>query len=235
MKNIKTAVLTIIGLFLFAQSPSAMEKADLIYSGGITGSPLSIIDELPLGHAGIFGGTVKENGRIVSIIYDCVPNYFKPGGVRKVKWKEFTHHFKYPMYGNRTTRIRPTARQRDIIIQAAISKLGRSYSDSHMSQKGPVDFDCVGYAEYAYETAGLNPTPDALETGAGWPLTPAEQFENTVVNQVIPPPSLTAAPKSAAGDMDLANKRVRLGILMNSSGDISVGFTDSEILPVSVE
>jgi hypothetical protein len=60
--------------------------------------------------------------------------------------------------------------------------MGHHYSDTHFSQKGPADFDCVGYTEAAYEAAGLNPTPDEYETGWGWPLTPSEQFDFTVSN-----------------------------------------------------
>jgi hypothetical protein len=59
---------------------------------------------------------------------------------------------------------------------------GLRYSTTHFKQKGPYEYDCVGYAEYLYEQAGLNPTEDKRETGPGWPLTPWEQFEATNSN-----------------------------------------------------
>jgi len=161
-----------------------MEKGDLIYTGGIFGVPQDWIGDMPVGHAGIFGGTEVRGGKMVVVIYDCVPDNFKPiGGVRKVfSFTNFTHHNMYAFYGNRVSGVRPTEAQRERIIKAAAAKIGHHYSDSHFSQKGPEDFDCVGYTEYAYEAAGLNPTPDDQETGWGWPLTPAEQYAATTAN-----------------------------------------------------
>lgn len=63
-----------------------------------------------------------------------------------------------------------------------MGKKGLTYSDTHGSQKGPLKFDCVGYTEYLYEAAGLNPTDNSYETGWGWPLTPWEQFIATKPN-----------------------------------------------------
>lgn len=174
-----------------AEAPAArlsdvngMEKGDLIYTGGIFGIPQGWIKETPVGHAGIYAGTEVKDGKIVVVIYDCVPDNFKPyGGVRKIfSFYNFTHHTMYAFYGNRVSKTRPTPAQRDLIIKAAEAKVGSHYSDTHFSQKGPVEFDCVGYTEYAYEAAGLNPTPNDQETGWGWPLTPAEQFAATVAN-----------------------------------------------------
>lgn len=172
-----------------------MEKGDLIYTGGIFGIPQGWIKETPVGHAGLYGGTEVKDGKIVVVIYDCVPDNFKPyGGVRKIySFYNFTHHTMYAFYGNRVTKTRPTPAQRDLIIKAARAKLGHHYSDTHFSQKGPEDFDCVGYTEYAYEAAGLNPTPNNQETGWGWPLTPAEQFAATVPNSHASKTSLQAA------------------------------------------
>ena len=166
-------------------SSSGMEKGDLIYTGGWTGIPQSWVNELPVGHAGLFGGADVRNGIITITIYDCQPDDFKPvGGVRKTfSWGDFTQQHKYPFYGNRTSSVRPTRAQRKLIIKAAIAKLGWRYNSTHIDPKGPDTFDCVGYTEYAYEAAGLNPTPDNQETGLGWPLTPAEQFAATVPNQ----------------------------------------------------
>lgn len=163
---------------------NGMEKGDLIYTGGIFGIPQGWVGDLTVGHAGLYGGTEVKDGKIVMVIYDCVPDNFKPvGGVRKIfSYTNFTHQNRYPFFGNRTTKPKPTAAQRDRIIAAAAAKVGHHYSDSHFTQKGPEDFDCVGYTEYAYEAAGLNPTPDNMETGWGWPLTPAEQLFATTAN-----------------------------------------------------
>lgn len=179
-----------------------MERGDLIFTGGIFGVPQPIVGDLPIGHAGLFGGTETSGGKVVVVIYDCVPDSFKPyGGVRKIfSFTNFTHQNNYAFYGNRVSRLRPTAYQREQIIKAAIAKVGHHYSDSHFAQKGPEDFDCVGYTEYAYESAGLNPTPNKEETGWGWPLTPAEQFAATTANpraaaaavQPLIPPAGTA-------------------------------------------
>jgi hypothetical protein len=160
-----------------------IEKADLIYTGGKIGTMGSWgTGDLPIGHSGIFAGTEIKNGRINVIIADCVLNDKVPGGVRNIySWKNFTNQFRYPYYGNRTTQPKPTAAQRNKIVEIALAmgKRGLKYDDTHLSQKGPVKFDCVGYTEYVYEQAGLNPTPDSFETGLGWPLTPWEQFEAT--------------------------------------------------------
>ena len=157
-----------------------IEKADLIYTGGITGTISGWFSpDLPIGHAGLFVGTEVKDGKIKVVIADCVPDNFKPGGVRNIdSWSNFTHHFMYPYYGNRTTARKPTAAQRERIAQLGIAmgKKGLHYSDTHFSQKGPKDFDCVGYTEYLYEAVGLNPTENSYETGTGWPLTPWEQF-----------------------------------------------------------
>ncbi|HCC47221.1 MAG TPA: hypothetical protein DEQ38_03765 [Elusimicrobia bacterium] len=157
-----------------------IEQADLIFTGGITGTISGWVSpDLPIGHAGLFVGTEIKNGKISVVIADCVPDNFKPGGVRNIdSWNNFTHHFMYPYYGNRTTPVKPTAAQRERIARLAIEmgKRGLTYSDTHGSQKGPVKFDCVGYTEFLYEAVGLNPTENSYETGWGWPLTPWEQF-----------------------------------------------------------
>ncbi|PKM98705.1 MAG: hypothetical protein CVU79_02280 [Elusimicrobia bacterium HGW-Elusimicrobia-3] len=157
-----------------------IEKADLIYTGGITGSISGWFSpDLPVGHAGLFVGTEVKDGKIKLLIADCVPDNFKPGGVRNIdSWYNFTHHYMYPYYGNRTTPVKPTAAQRERIARLGIAmgKMGLHYSDTHFSQKGPQDFDCVGYTEFLYEAVGLNPTENSYETGTGWPLTPWEQF-----------------------------------------------------------
>ena len=173
-----------LSLFLFQLLVSysfSLEKADIIYTGGWFGLPYNIINDLPIGHVGVFAGFEKENNKIKAIIIDCVPDYFEPGGIRKVSWKKFTHNFSYPYYGNRTTPQKPTLEQRDKIISMAYKMLKpKAYSLTHYSQKGPKEFDCVGFVEYLYEKVGLNPTPDDQESGPGWPLTPSEQFYATV-------------------------------------------------------
>ncbi len=180
-----------------------IEKGDLIYSGGITGTISGWVSpDLPIGHAGLFAGSEIKDGKIKVTIADCVPDFFKPGGVRNVhSWEDFTHKFIYPYYGNRTTPVKPTADQRERLVRLAL-KLGTKgykYSDTHFSQKGPTEFDCVGYTEYLYEQVGLNPTDNSYETGLGWPLTPWEQFIATKPNTPGP-----AQPGS--GSIILANK-----------------------------
>ncbi|MEW5950873.1 MAG: hypothetical protein GX447_05225 [Elusimicrobia bacterium] len=175
----------ILALLLISLSVSAfsLEKADIIYTGGWFGLPYNLIGDLPLGHVGIFAGTELKDGKIKAVIIDCVPDYFKPGGIRKVSWKHFTHNFSYPYYGNRTTPQKPTQAQREAIVSMANSMLKpKAYSFTHESQKGPNKFDCVGFTEYLYEKVGLNPTPDDQDSGWGWPLTPSEQFYATVAN-----------------------------------------------------
>ena len=172
---------------------TGIEKADLIYTGGITGTISGWVSpDLPIGHAGVFIGTEVKNGKIGVIIADCVPDNFKPGGVRNIdSWANFPHHFMYPYYGNRTTSTKPTAAQRERIAKLAVAmgKKGLTYSDTHGSQKGPLKFDCVGYTEFLYEAVGLNPTENSYETGWGWPLTPWEQFI-----AVKPAPAKPASP-----------------------------------------
>ncbi len=175
------------------RSATGIEKADLIYTGGITGTISGWFSpDLPIGHAGLFVGTEAKDGKIKVVIADCVPDNFKPGGVRNIdSWYNFTHHYMYPYYGNRTTAAKPTAAQRERIARLALDmgRRGLTYSDTHFSQKGPVKFDCVGYTEFLYEAVGLNPTENSYETGAGWPLTPWEQFI-----AVVPPPAKPASP-----------------------------------------
>lgn len=50
-----------------------------------------------------------RNGRIAVVIYDCVPDNFKPyGGVRRIySFRDFTHEDTYPFFGNRVTRMPP--------------------------------------------------------------------------------------------------------------------------------
>ncbi len=161
--------------------PSAISRADLLYTGGQTGNISGwFVDMLPIGHTGIYGGTKVEDGKLLPVVYDCVPNYFTPGGTRTVGWYDYTHHFKYPLYAVKTTRVPPTAAQRESIIRTALRLQGAEYNDTHLSQKGPLVFDCVGFSEFAYEQAGLNITPDELENSWGWPLTPAEQYDAAV-------------------------------------------------------
>jgi len=165
---------------LLPSRATGIEKGDLIYTGGITGTISGWVSpDLPIGHAGVFSGTEIKNGKINVVIADCVPDNFKPGGVRNIySWMNFTHHFSYPYYGNRTTPLKPTAGQRERIVKLALEmgRKGLTYSDTHGSQKGPLKFDCVGYTEFLYEAVGLNPTENSFETGWGWPLTPWEQF-----------------------------------------------------------
>ncbi|PIS47861.1 MAG: hypothetical protein COT17_01285 [Elusimicrobia bacterium CG08_land_8_20_14_0_20_51_18] len=177
-------ILTLSFLAFLPLGSGALETGDMLYTGGWFGMPYSAIGELPLGHVSVFAGFEKEGSKVKAVIVDCVPDYFKPGGIRKVSWKHFTHNFSYPYYGNRTTKERPSREQRKKIAELALSMAPKKvYSFTHTSQKGPVEFDCVGFVEYVYEKIGLNPTPDDQETGAGWPLTPSEQFFATAANE----------------------------------------------------
>lgn len=165
------------------RSEAGIDKADLIFTGGIVGTVSGWVSpDFPIGHAGVFAGTELKNGRINIVIADCVPNNFKPGGVRNIySWYNFTHQYNFPFYGNRTTPVKPTPAQRDRIVSLGLElgAKGIKYNDTHFTQKGPAEFDCVGYTEFLYESAGLNPTPAKLESGLGWPLTPFEQFAAT--------------------------------------------------------
>lgn len=187
---------TVIGLT--PSKNAGIEKGDMIYTGGIVGTIGSWGNpDLPIGHAGLFAGTEIKNGRINVIITDCVPNNFKPGGVRNIySWKNFTHQYMYPYYGNRTTPVKPTAEQRERLVKLGLElgAKGLKYSNTHFSQKGPLLFDCVGYIEYIYEQIGLNPTDDSYEYGAGWPLTPWEQFAATRPN--LPTPGVIKLPNN---------------------------------------
>lgn len=218
---------------------NGMEKGDLIYTGGIFGIPQGWIKDTPVGHAGIYSNTEIKDGKIVVVIYDCVPDNFKPvGGVRKIySFYNFTHHTMYAFYGNRVTKPAPTPAQRDLIIKAAEAKVGNHYSDSHFSQKGPVDFDCVGYTEYAYEAAGLNPTPNNQETGWGWPLTPAEQFAATFSNSYQRPPlvmpvdnSVKAMPAAGILDGEIGSLTKSFGLGVVKAPEVS-----TDIAPASAE
>ncbi|MCK4935418.1 MAG: hypothetical protein KAR84_01080 [Elusimicrobiales bacterium] len=238
-KKFKNKVLITLGLivgFIFAvgiqTNVSAIEKGDIIYTGGQTGWPLGWINELALGHTAIFTGFEEKNGRTVFQIVDSVPNYFKYGGIRKATLRRFTRNFSYPYYGNRTTKQRPTKKQREQIVAMVLSKVGGDYNFSHMSPKGPDSYDCVGISEAAYESVGLNPTPDELESGWGWPFTPAEQFENTVANQpfIFPaPPSLQTNHNVTPTDTSFNSIASQLfNIKQNSLNDIEI---DSNIIP----
>ncbi|MHB0996010.1 MAG: HEAT repeat domain-containing protein [Elusimicrobiales bacterium] len=207
---------------------AGIEKADLIYTGGIVGTVSGWFSpDLPIGHSGVFVGTEAKDGRINVVIADCVPNNFKPGGVRNIySFYNFTHQYKFPFYGFRSTVPRPTAAQRERIVAHGLElgKKGLKYNDTHFTQKGPVEFDCVGYTEFLYESAGLNPTPDGYETGVGWPLTPWEQFM-----AVVPPPAKPASPIVAPNQ----------GILTNAFGALNSAFgrksTDLPEVPADIQ
>ena len=179
-----------------------VETGDLLYTGGIIGDIGSWFNpDLPIGHTSIFLGTEVIDGRIYVQITDCVPDWFVPPGARNINlWKYFTHQFKFPFYGSRTSKVPPTREQREKIVKLGreMGAKGYTYNNSHFAPKGPKEFDCVGYTEYIYEQAGVNPTPDDFETGLGWPLTPWEQFEATV-SHVLPRVPYRAAANTAPG------------------------------------
>lgn len=194
-----------------------MEKGDLIYTGGIVGTVSGWVSpDMPVGHSGIFAGTEIKDGRLRVVIADCVPNFFKPGGVRNIyAWHSFTRQYEFPFYGNRTSKSKPTAAQREQIVKLglAMGKLGLKYK---LFKKGPVEYDCVNYTEFLYEKAGVNPTDNSYESGAGWPFTPWEQFEATRPNAPVPGPvSLSGSGKSIAPDQ---------GIVVRGFGSLAGAF-----------
>lgn len=147
-----------------------METGDLLFRKGYFGLLNPIIKAQPVGHVAIYIG--KENGEPMVIHSWLI--------VEKITLHKFIHN--RPFYGNYTTSPKPSIAQRNKIVDYLVSQLGKLYSMSHLSQKGPEKFDCVGLAEAAYESAGLNPTPNEFESGWGWPLTPTEQYEHTSPN-----------------------------------------------------
>ena len=194
-----------------------MEKGDLIFTGGIVGTISGWVSpDMPVGHSGIFAGTETRDGRIRVLIADCVPSFFVPGDVRNIdSWHKFTRQYEFPFYGNRTSKVRPTPAQRDRIVKKALAmgKLGLKYK---LFRKGPLKYDCVNYTEFLYEEAGLNPTPDSYESGAGWPFTPWEQFEATSPSApVLGPVTLSRVGKNIEPD---------LGIIKRSIGSLTGAF-----------
>jgi len=194
-----------------------MEKGDLIFTGGIVGTISGWVSpDMPVGHSGIFAGTETRDGRIRVLIADCVPSFFVPGDVRNIdSWHKFTRQYEFPFYGNRTSKVRPTPAQRDRIVKRALAmgKLGLKYK---LFRKGPLKYDCVNYTEFLYEEAGLNPTPDSYESGAGWPFTPWEQFEATSPSApVLGPVTLSRVGKNIEPD---------LGIIKRSIGSLTGAF-----------
>ena len=194
-----------------------MEKGDLIFTGGIVGTISGWVSpDMPVGHSGIFAGTEVKDGRLRVVLADCVPNSFKPGGVRNIyAWHKFTRNYEFPFYGNRTSKARPTAAQREAIVKRALAMggLGLKYK---LFQKGPAEYDCVNYTEFLYESAGLNPTPDSYESGAGWPFTPWEQFEATRPGR--PPLPARSVSVGANSPVNLDNIRKEIASLTRAFG-----------------
>lgn len=197
-----------------------IESGDIIYTGGIIGSISGWGNQdLPIGHAALYDGVEIKNGQMNIVVSECVTNNRVPGGVRNAySWYAFTHDFRYPYYGNRTTPAKPTAAQRARLVQLGLEmgKKGLKYNDTHFSQKGPLEFDCVGYIEYLYEQVGLNPTDDSYETGLGWPLTPWEQFISVRPN--LAADYVTVKPhKCSIKEMDLSTLTRDFGALPGAS------------------
>ncbi len=148
--------------------PSAIIPGDLLFRKGYVGTFNPVTGDDPVGHAGIYIGF--ENDQPMVIDAGLI--------MRKITLNFFIRD--WPYYGNRTTFPAPDQPQRKMIIDFAAAQIGKPYDMLHSTQKGPEKFDCVGLTEAAYEYAGLNPTPDNLESGAGWPLTPYEQYSHTL-------------------------------------------------------
>ena len=149
---------------------SSIPPGDILFREGVFGV-FSFSPDLPVGHTAVFTG--MENGTPVMI-------HAVSGGVAKDSIDVFISG--HPYYGNRTTAVPPTEEQRAGILSWLYQQLGKPYDTWHSTQKGPDKFDCVGLSEAAYEAVGLNPTPDELEEGPGWPLEPYEQYYNTVAD-----------------------------------------------------
>ena len=184
------------------------EAGDLIFTGGIVGTISGWVSpDMPVGHAGIFAGTEVKDGRLRVVLADCVPNSFKPGGVRNIyAWHKFTRDYKFPLYGNRTTQKPPTRAQREFIVAKAL-KMGTLGLKYKLFKKGPAEYDCVNYTEFLYESAGLDPTPDSYESGAGWPFTPWEQFEATRPGGRTAPGAAASA-RNAAPGLESVNREI---------------------------
>ncbi|MCX5784147.1 MAG: YiiX/YebB-like N1pC/P60 family cysteine hydrolase [Elusimicrobia bacterium] len=149
---------------------SSIPPGDLLFREGNFGL---LSPGLPVGHTAIFTG--MENG--MPMMIHATSTY---GGVTKDSMDIFISG--HPYYGNRTTAVPPTGEQRAGILSWLLKQLDKPYDTWHSTQKGPDKFDCVGLTEAAYESVGLNPTPDELEEGPGWPLEPYEQYDNTVAD-----------------------------------------------------
>ncbi len=161
----------------------AIEPGDIVYRKGCFGLPQEIIGRLPVGHAAIYLGGGGSNGKGAMVV-EAMPNDRVPPGVRKMSLGKFIAG--WPYYGNRTVHPKPTQAQRSEICASAQSLIGLPFDETHFVQKGPDKYDCVGLTEKAYELAGLNPSPDEMESGWGWPLTPKEQFDSTFPNEEKP-------------------------------------------------
>ena len=146
---------------------SVIPPGDILFRKGVFGT---LHPSMPVGHVAAFYG--MENG--VAMVIHAVDT----SGVTKASMEVFVAE--KPYYGNRTTTVPPTAKQRTEILSWLVKQIGKPYATWHIRQKGPDVFDCVGLTEAAYEHVGLNPTPDELEQGWGWPLEPHEQYDHTV-------------------------------------------------------
>ncbi|MCK4935330.1 MAG: HEAT repeat domain-containing protein [Elusimicrobiales bacterium] len=149
---------------------SFIEAGDIVFRKGYFGLLNPIVKAQSVGHVAVYVG--MENGE--PMVIEAWTS------MRKASLRKYIGN--WPFYGNYTTYPKPTMEQRNKIVDYATAQLGKPFSILHLSQKGSEKFDCVGLAEAAYEAAGLNPTPDELEIGWGWPLTPTEQYENVFPN-----------------------------------------------------
>ncbi len=144
---------------------SAITPGDFLFRKGVYGM---FSGSLSVGHTAIFYG--MEDG-IPMVIHATAWE-----DVSKADMDVFINE--KPYYGNRTTPVPPTRKQRARILAWLVEQLGLPFDLFHTTQKGPDTFDCVGLTEAAYEAVGINPTPDELEH----PLEPHDQYDNTVPN-----------------------------------------------------
>ncbi len=132
-----------------------------------------------VGHAGIF---IDDGKNLIDCTIDRGHNAVQE--ISFDKWKDGKK-----CWGIREDDGHPVDLNKAVNRAKEIDSWRTEYDGAHNNQKGKWfkgascapkywEADCVGFTEHCYEFAGGNPTPNELETGAGWPLTPREQRDN---------------------------------------------------------
>ena len=150
-------------------------------------------DALFVGHAGLFLGEGAEP------IVDVAVGRKSSKALRRITLEDFKEGGSY--WGAKALKGAP---QRETLNEAGRSlwrqrvtdkidffmRSGVDYDLLHLTQKGGRSregrflFDCVGFTEHVWEYLGFNPTPDAFESGLGWPLTVREQRDSDRLEHV---------------------------------------------------